>query len=285
MTTLRLTLRLHRFELVSVALAAILVAVAAFAFWRLMADIGPPVRCIEDRFLDPVPVECLTTDRWLELNEESGKVMAAMAVLPFAAGVLLGVSLVAREVEQRTASIAWSLAPSRRRWFLARFGLLAAILAGLLAVPAIGASLLESARTPWLESAVSFNDYALRGPLVVSRGLVAFGAAVLAGAVLGRVLPAVIVGGASGILAWNLLALGLPFGQPIERLPDQDFSLPTRHDLVISIEEFDIENPVLFGVPGERLREVETREAALLGGGLLALMAASTVVVGRRRPY
>ena len=46
--------------------------------------------------------------------------MGLLIFLSFAAGLFLGVPIVARELERGTARLAWSLAPSRMRWFLAR---------------------------------------------------------------------------------------------------------------------------------------------------------------------
>lgn len=290
MSTVRLTLKLHRFELLAVVAGSLFLAAAALAVWSMMREVATPAHCIEDRFLDPVPQECLTTERFLDLNEEyAGKVMAAMAVLPFIAGALLGVSLVAREVEQRTASIAWSLSASRRRWLLVRFGLLAVVLGAVLALPAMAAGLLEGVRMPWIDPGSSFNDYALRGPVVVARGLAAFAIAVLAGAVLGRVLPGLIVAGAGCLVAFNLLALAIPFGQPIEKLPAQDPGLPDRADLFIWSGPVEVSAGAgaedARGVPGERLREVEAREVGVLGAAALVLVGLSAVVVDRRRPY
>ena len=292
MSTVRLTLKLHRFEILAVVAGAVVVAGAALAVWSMMAPIATPARCIEDRFLDPVPAECLTTERFLELNEAyAGKVMAAMAVLPFIAGALLGVSLVAREIEQRTASIAWSLSASRRRWLLARFGLLAAILGVVLALPAVTAGVLEGVRMPWIDPGSSFHDYALRGPVVVARGLAAFAIAVLAGALLGRVLPGLIVAAVGCLVAFNLLAVAMPFGQPIEKLPAQDYGMPDRYDLMTWNGPVEIGGDgttgteAFWGVPGERLREVEAREVGVLGAGVLVLAGLAVAVVDRRRPY
>ena len=46
--------------------------------------------------------------------------MGLLIFLSFAAGLFLGVPVVARELERGTARLAWSLAPSRMRWYLAR---------------------------------------------------------------------------------------------------------------------------------------------------------------------
>jgi hypothetical protein len=56
---------------------------------------------------------------------------------PFVLGLFLGVPLVAREIEGRTTSIAWTLSGSRRRWLVHRAApvvvivVLAALLVGI----------------------------------------------------------------------------------------------------------------------------------------------------------
>jgi hypothetical protein len=251
---------------------------------------GPP-RCIEDRFLIPVPPECANTESAVFLsNEYAGKVMAAMAALPFVGGVLLGVPLVAPELERRTASLVWSLSGSRGRWFLGRLVPFAILLAAVLSVPALAAGLLEGVLPGGYDPAASFMDYGLRGPVVVARGLFALGIAVLAGAVIGRVLPALIVSGVACVIAFNAHGVLMPFGQRIELLPAMSVAdAQRRYDFTVYSEPV-LSGDVLtegprHGVPGERLREVEAREVAALVGGFLFLAGISLVVVDRRRPY
>ena len=53
---------------------------------------------------------------------------ALTLVLPVVAGVILGAPLVAAEIERRTAALAWSIAPSRMRWFAERLIVLGALI-------------------------------------------------------------------------------------------------------------------------------------------------------------
>jgi hypothetical protein len=126
---------------------------------------------------------------------------------------------------------------------------------------------------PWLPPEGTFDNYALRGPLVAVRGLAAFAIALFAGAWLGRILPGLIA--AAAMCAAVVLALTLlwPFGQPRElpRVP-------------ATPENGAVAQPGL-AVPGERLGEVEAREAVFLGGVVLLFVAATIVTVERRRPY
>jgi hypothetical protein len=287
-----LAFKLHRFEVVTVVALSLGLGIVALVVWRMLEGMSGPPRCIEDRFLIPVPPECANTESAVFIsNEYAGKVMAAMAALPFVGGVLLGVPLVAPELERRTASLVWSLSGSRGRWFLGRLAPFAILLAAVLSVPAVAAGLLEGVLPGGYDPAASFMDYGLRGPVVVARGLFALGIAVLAGAVIGRVLPALIVSGIACVIAFNAHGVLMPFGQRIELLPAMSLSgAQERYDFTVYTgpEVFtgdaSTESP-RYGVPGERLREVEAREVAVLVVGFLVLAGVSLVVVDRRRPY
>lgn len=283
-----LTFKMHRFEILAIAAASLLLALAAIVVARMLSDSSVPYRCFLLAPEDPVPPECSTTGSFSDLNSSyAAYAMAAMAVLPFVGGVLLGVPLVAQEVEQRTAQLAWSLSGSRRRWLLARLAVVGAVLAGVLSVPALAAGLLEAARVPEVDPSVSFQDYGLRGPVVVARGLAALGLGVLAGVVVGRVLPALIVASVSCIVLFNLLLITMPFGQPIERIPSP--ALGQRGNLYLFTEPSQnlstSDRTLVNGVLGTHLRDVEVREGVLLVTASLVFAGLSLVVVDRRRPY
>jgi hypothetical protein len=288
MTTLRLVLRQHRFVIVSVVLLAVAVAAAAILVARSLADVASPAHCILDRFQDPVPADCLTMETLLERNEAwAGKVMAAMAVLPLIAGVLIGVPLVGAEIEQRTATIAWSLGPSRRRWLVVRLAILGVGLAVLLALPAFAANVLETQRPPNYDPATAtLVDYGLRGPVVVARGLAVFAIAVLCGLALGRQLPALIVAGLLAVLLWNGLGTLSETGWPAahEFTPRDDQSY-VQTGSAVGAQGATKEGPVaITGIPGEQLAFVEPREVAVLGALTLVLLGAAVVGVEWRRP-
>ncbi len=222
MTTLRLVLRQHRWVVVFAVLLCLVLAGAALFAWSALAGVSTPAHCIEDRFLDPIPTECIGTEDFLTRNEElAGKVMAAMAVLPLLLGILVGVPLVGSEIETRTATIAWSLGPSRRRWLAVRLAILGLGLAVVLAVPAIAAQVLENVRPNYADydpSTTVLLDYGLRGPLVVFRGLAAFAIGVTIGLALGRVLPALLVSGVAVVVLWNVLGMAMNAGWPAPEL-------------------------------------------------------------------
>ena len=222
MTTIRLVLVQHRWVVVFAVVLSLAIAAAAMFAWSALAGVSTPAHCIEDRFLDPIPTECIGTEDFLTRNEElAGKVMAAMAVLPLLLGILVGVPLVGSEIETRTATIAWSLGPSRRRWLTVRLAILGVGLAIVLAIPAIAAQVLENVRPNYADydpSTTVLIDYGLRGPLVVLRGLAAFSIGVATGLVLGRVLPALLVAGVAVVVLWNVLGTVAYAGWPAPEL-------------------------------------------------------------------
>jgi hypothetical protein len=291
MTTIRLVLRQHRWTLGFSVLLAAAVGLAGLAAWAALSGLGTPAHCIEDRFLDPIPAECVGTEEFLRMNEElAGKVMAAMAVLPLLAGILVGVPLVGSEIETRTATIAWSLGPSRRRWLAARLAIAGTVLTVALVLPAVAADLLAAVRPPgWDMSTATLIDYGLRGPLVVLRGLAAFGIGVAAGLALGRVLPALLVAGVAVVLLWNGLGMLMVGGWPASEtfVPREDqYFVQTGNVVGGGVPPMGkSEEPAeVVGIPGEKLGFVAVREAALLAGLTVVLLGGSVVAVERRRP-
>jgi hypothetical protein len=197
-TQLRLAFRLQRFEIVALAIAVGIVAIAAVLVRSRLDATAVTPDCWLAWFGSGGPgssVECDgPVQAFLTINEsEAGKVMASMALLPLAVGLFLGVPLVAREIETGTASTAWYLSASRGRWLIGRVVPVLVVALVLLGTLAVASEILWAGREPW-SPAVRWSDAGLHGPVVVGKGLAMFGLALLAGAILGRVLPAVIVG-------------------------------------------------------------------------------------------
>ncbi len=201
----RLTLKQHRFEVGASSIGAILLGVAALWVNSKLVGLNVPAGCF-DAWLGTAGSPGAGCDApvraFLEINEaEAGKVFAAMAVLPFAVGLLGGVTLVGRELEARTAQTAWALAASRRRWLGRQLWPILLVLGASVSFAAVGASVLEATRGPFVSYV--FSDLGLYGPIVVARAFAALGLGLVAGAVLGRTLPALIVG---AVLSMVLLA-------------------------------------------------------------------------------
>ena len=320
-TQFRVWTRLQRFELVAAAFIAGVLAVSAVLVRARLDAAGVTPDCWDAWFSSggigvgacEGPVQA-----FLGINEEeAGKIMASMALLPLAIGVFLGVPVVAREIEGGTAPAIWALARSRSRWLARRLVPPVVVAVGLLTALAVGSEVLWNGREPW-EPALRFGDVGLHGPVIVAKGLAAMGLAVLAGAVIGRTLPAVIV---TAVLAVALfLGAGIAQGtwllsesqrhaveldsnkQDIEQFPGGTFfhqSWRTADGRVLDDQAAvalvptgvdpwtwmnDHMTPLLNGVPGTEYptwQRLETGGFALVG---LAGFLGSFVVVMRRRP-
>ena len=328
-TQFRIGLRLGRFELVAAVIAVAVLTVSALVVRARLDAIGVTPACwdawfgvlnLEGGICTPLGPDS-PAKAFLEINEyEAGKVMAAMALLPLAVGLFLGVGLVAREIEGGTAPTVWALARSRSRWLAGRLLAPLTIVVLLLSALAISSEVLWAGREPW-SAALRFGDAGLHGPVIVAKGAAALGLAMLAGAVIGRILPAVIVAAA---LAFTLflggqVALDMWLRDEAPRhvvviAPDQSgdptttafpggtyFSewWQTADGRLLSDDEAQAlvpagEDPwtwlyahqtrVMTGVPGTLYPEWARLETIGFGGVAIGAIAATFLVVLRRRP-
>jgi len=188
------------------------VAVWAVVTEFRLTSLGVPARCIDDWLISgPAGREdCAAAVReWGSIlssgegifNGQGPLPLAAMPLLPFLVGLLGGVPLVARELEARTAQTAWSLFPSRAMWLIRQLAPVALVLGVSVAFAAAAASPVAADRVAW-GSGFASSDLGLHGPLVLIRGFAAFGIGLFAGALLGRALPAFVLG---GVLCFTLL--------------------------------------------------------------------------------
>lgn len=194
----RVAFRLQRFEIVALTVTVAVVVISALIVRGRLDAAAVSPECWLAWFGSAGPGSAEACEdpvvRFLTIDEaEASKIMAAMAILPLALGLFFGVPLIAREIEGGTAPTVWYLAASRSRWLLGRI-LPVAVITLLLGVALVVASeVLWAGREPW-SPAIRFGDVGMHGPVVAAKGLAAFGLAVLAGAVVGRLLPAVIIG-------------------------------------------------------------------------------------------
>ncbi len=304
--------RMHRWELGAVAVAAVVLSAIALSIAADLDRLAAACRAATELF----PPCGSLRDAGLVYHTESQMMMYlvrdGMGVLPFAAGVVLGAPLIARELEHGTALLSWPLARSRARWLWIRFLPLVLLGLGLMAIPAMAGEVLERALHPVIDAGASFEAYGMRGPLLALRFLPAVAAAALVGALLGRQLPAVLV--ASVVAAAMAFGLGLTpplwlqpeeqpeVFQPIESLGSLYVTVRyrDRDGFWISDEEAyarmswngEGEEPdptqmpqeVIFVIPRERYPEVVLRESAALVGAGLALSGLLLLTVRRRRP-
>lgn len=232
--------------------------------------------------------------------------------MPLILGLFLGVPVVAREIEARTAPMAWALDPGRGRWLLQRtLPVLAVVLvAGVLI--GIGGELLTQA-PPIQEHPLGagFSDYGSRLGQVPVRAIVVLVLGIFIGTLVPRQLPALLLTGAATLLLFMALTLGMGAWMQAEAEPipidhgyeagahvyEQAFQNNATGAL-ISTGDFDqqqigTDNPaaappgmtrVWLGIPGEKYGLWVARESAILGALALVVSAMTLVVVQRRRP-
>jgi len=311
----RLAFAMQRFELRLLLGGALMLAIIALGLaWQIRVARAEELECYRTA---PPPVEGSQTDtcpefraRFEILETGAAIVQGGAMVAPFVLGLFLGVPIVAREVESKTAPIAWSLTPSRRRWLVRRAApVLVLVAAGTLAV-GIASDVLAHAM-PWAEGAeVGFANHGARGPLVAVRGVAVFGVGLTLGALVPRQLPALLL--ASGFTAAILTGVVLlmdewlrseaePLG--VEAMQQgaapMMFGAAFRDDAtgeLIDVDKYYRDNPdiqtdeppgmswVYYMVPGSRYGEFVVRESAIWGAATILALGATALIVNRRRP-
>jgi hypothetical protein len=301
-----LTFKIHRFETTVVAGAAILsVLVSAIVIAWFTG--GGYTRCMTDEVLNSSSF-CQSSVGDL-LSRIARLSTSIVPVFPVVAGLLLGGSIVAGELESGTARLAWSLAPSRLRWFGQR--VLPVLAMALLAGLAVGltADALTHMLRPSVDLDASFFGFRSRGVIVAVQGLLVASVALAIGAILGRTVPTIVlslvlafaIGAAVDKVERELLTneavLGGDAGYSEDnlfiesrlRMPDGSIvtweEMNTRYPQYANgwDESSGIQNVTLY-IPGARYHDVERREALALGGLALVFVGVAGVTVVRRRP-
>ena len=189
----RLMWRQQRWELTILIGGSLVVAAAmAFVAWQVPVTADGIRTCIVGAasYAD-LPAACRSLVDWGNVWTAATPILTGVATIaPFLVGLFLGAPLVSREIEKRTASMAWSLSLSRRAWLLGRVLPMAVVIAIVLLLVGQASEALQAATYP---DGRGFMDYGSRGPLVAARGLAIFGIGVLVGLVTGRMLPAILV--------------------------------------------------------------------------------------------
>ncbi len=198
----RLTYRIHRGEVLVFLALVLATTVAIVVVTSRLITVGPSECLLESS--DPSCRSVLDAFNRIRADEASWLMGAGAGLLPVLLGLILGVPLVGRELEVRTAPLAWSLAASRVRWFLQRLLPMGALLLASLILIALLGVLLTRESNPGAY-VPRMNHLGSQGLTFIARGLMAFGLAVLAGAVLGRTLPAFLL---SALLAMTLALVG-----------------------------------------------------------------------------
>jgi hypothetical protein len=314
-----LSFRMHRWEvLASAAGVALLTAAMLWFAWQLRTLAAANPGCVDPTAYAPGCTQL--GQRFYELSSKGEWLSYFSWGAPFGMGLVLGVPLVSREVEHRTANIAWTLSRSRTWWLVRRAAFLVLVLVALLLVLAMVGEVLASAQMPGLHLERDFAWYGRRGGLIVVRGLASLGIGVLLGAMLGRVMPAVLLAAFASVLVFAAISLGMdrwlegdaivqPFGvdRAGGRALGQRIELPsgklvTYGDFPYHGETWDVEGEI-FGaaadighpdriigwdrellVPGRLYPQIVLRESAVVGGTAVLLALATIFVVSRRRP-
>ena len=302
-----LSFRIQRFETTIVAGATMLsVLVSAIAIGWFTT--GGYAQC----FTSDSPV--LTTQCQSPLASALRRIMrlsiSIVPLVPIVAGLLAGGPIVARELEAGTARLAWSLGPSRLRWFAQRaVPILAMVLLAGLAV-GFTSGALTHVMLPATDLDRSFVGFRARGLLVGVEAILVTSIALALGAILGRLVPTliltlVLVGGL--IIAIDKVDRTLLLNEAVQSNGEtfsweDDMYLESRLKFpngdLLTYEQAAATHPeinepweneppyqdIVLSIPGERYHEIELREALILGGLAVVFLAGGAVAVVRRRP-
>ena len=226
--------------------------------------------------------------------------------------LVLGVPILTREIEHKTAMIAWPLAGSRLKWLAWRVVPVLVVAVVLIAVMAFAADQLVQAYFP--HDDIGFYLHGSRGISLVTRAALMLMAAVLLGAFIGRLLPALLIGilAAAGISnatdallrSWveptelaqaeSPASGGFPLMTALEfRAPDgslmNDVEVQQLYETVYaeygeSADPALLPREVYYGVAASRYSEVLVRESAAIVGATVLAGGLAAIVVQRRRP-
>jgi hypothetical protein len=255
MTGAWLTWRMHRFEVIFVLVIAAALGVSAWIVGDQIRSIG-----LTDALCWPRPEDggyaTPTCDRMMEsywaIESQGGLVRVALSVAPILLGLIVGVPIVARELELRTAGFSWALEPHRQRWLLARSLPMAGVaLLGLVVVAWAGTTLFDAM---WLaRSGPDLTEVAAQGIALVARGLAALAVALLIGALAGRTMPAlliaVVVMGAWALVLVPQAQNALAKQRAVWQREDED-SWRTGGSMLTYVD-YAYFDPTLPGLPGE----------------------------------
>jgi hypothetical protein len=115
----RLAFRMQRLELLLFVAAAILLVVASLLIAWGASEARADFRACMER-LGPGGSCSPSSPSLNDFSLWGGFTTLGAFLTPFALGLVLGVPVVAREIEGRTAAIAWTLSRSRPRWLIQR---------------------------------------------------------------------------------------------------------------------------------------------------------------------
>jgi uncharacterized membrane protein len=182
--------------------------------------------------------------------------------LPLVAGLLVGAPLLAREHENGTWQLAWTQAVPRTRWLVAKLGL---VLGAVATVAILLSALLGWWLQPLIESPFRVESFNYSAPVLTGYLTFAVAVGILAGALIKRVIPAMVA----------TLAVILPIRLAVEFWLRPRFMTPvtavdptpgsgTLTDRISAGKDWILDR-FLVGTDGRRLTDAE--EFDILGGG------------------
>ena len=302
----RLTYRINRFEILAITIATVLSVAVSAAVVAWLTQSGYTT-CRGDEFgnLEPRCLNLSAIGEWvLKIDRVS---LSLVPIFPFIAGLILGGPLVAREIDRGTARLAWSLSPSRLRWYVHRLAPVLVVLGATAMVIGVVADRLLAAMITDEDLANSFMGFHGRGVLIATGTLLIGATGIAVGAVLGRTIQTLLLSLVlGGLLLTAVSEVDQKVFMPTETVVDASnnysdrnlyidsrFQLPdgtlATWEQLVAIDPSVMENGpnypnVSLMIPGERYRAVEAREALAELGIAALLLVAGAVVVMRRRP-
>jgi hypothetical protein len=223
-----------------------------------------------------------------------------MAFVPFIIGLLVGSPMIARELENRTAQTTWWLHPSRTLWLGRQLLVVGPPLLAAVVFAAITSDLFAGLDYAWGQSA--FRLLGDHGPLVAAKGTAAFGVGLLAGLIIGRTVPTLVI--AAGAMIALSIAVSLARGAWLHSLPSAPIGESSAENEEIVMEAraiavgwgwrgpdgsiVDHEVPgyeaLILGVSDQTAMGWETIELGLYAFVFLGSIGPTFVLIERRRP-
>lgn len=302
--------RLQRAELAAVVAASTAIALALLGAAADLAETHRQCLAMGPR-VAPCGGPAQVGQYFTDASQSAQMVYPFAAALPFVAGVVLGVPLASRELEHRTAHLAWPMARSRRCWLGLR--MLPLALLGLLALipAALAGEVLTRHYYPLTDPGANFEQYGIRGPILLARFVPALLVGAFVGLAIGRQLPALLVAGALVAGMGAGLSVLRPFGAvPVERpsrfledpiqVGNQYLGIVYRDAAgnlipeeraweLLGVPEDQVDPDVLpretfLVILGERYPEILLREVGVISLGSLVLGGGLVAIATRRRP-
>ena len=202
------TWRQHRGQ--AIACLALLAALAVYAVIESTS--------MRTAFSNDNLVPCLARSQGTGCQDAAGNFMgdfgsevniafwSVALIVPGLIGVLVGGSLIARELEYGTWRLAWSQTVPRSRWLAVK---LALVTGGLIVLGAAMTAVITWYRAPMdrLTGHLIHNSYDYEGLVLTAYILCAFGFAVLAGLLIRRSIPAMV----AAFIPWLAIRLVIEF--------------------------------------------------------------------------